>query len=230
MQKMRDWILQLEFMLDDFRALSFDHKVVRLMLVLVAVSLVGAISFSLIELILLRQPGEMVEVVTVAKPKTKLLNVEHHPIQILPRIITNVETAVRQPIPGTSAYAAEAIYLPDNEDIRISNPFTVYASVTYYSSPRSARRAIQRQAEKMGGNIIFLEVGKSRAEAGLDPERTSYFIGWTRGNYGIEVDGAFKHQSKGKTEPMIKLAQIVAQQIDRSADLVLKGGVKPPDG
>jgi hypothetical protein len=225
---MFDWKLHFENFVDDFRALSFERKLVRAMLVLVAVSLTIAVTASLAELLFLRGT-QTVNIADVPGKAETALRPEQHPIEMLPAKLPGVETKARQAMPGSSTFAAEAIYAPEDEDQMVSNPFTVYVGITYYSSAAQAAEAVQRRLEARGDGIQQLEIGSLKAQGGHGREGSSYLIGWAKGNYAIEMDGALKAKSLRK-EPMIALTTSIAEQVNNSAVRVLKEGEKQPDG
>jgi hypothetical protein len=221
--------LHLENFVESFRALPFERQMVRVMLVLMALSLTVAVSVSLIELISLHRTSKSVQ--TAGAPeesKAAPLKVEIHPIQILPSRVERVETVARQSLPGAATYAAEAIYAPEDEAMMTSNPFTVYVGVTYYSSAQLASQAVDLRAASSGGKIEPVTIGNARAQSSLAPDGYSYFIGWARGNYAIEIDGRFK-TGRGENKPMIALTHTIAEQVSKMADTAL-GGAKQPDG
>jgi len=206
--------------LADSGALPFEQKLVRVMLVLVAASLAAAIIVSGIELLSLswtrsQAPPEGASAAKVAwKPRL-------HPLELLPAEINGAAAVMRQPMPGAGDYAAEALYAPGGDPAAGGNPLTVYAGITWYPGRGLAAAAIrQRAADYKAKKKLF---AGHRALAGLSADRAGYFIGWTAGNYSIEVDAVFARKGAGDSRRMIELSNLIADQIRLKADGLIKG-------
>lgn len=183
---MRQWF-------QDFLDRPFEEKAVLFVAILLLLSFVGCSLSSVAEIIALRPPKQFVrERATVsgrlrAEPKPPV-----DPLEMLPERIEGFNTNARQPMPGAESYIAEAIYQPDDTEAVARTPLNTYVGITYHPSEEKAEEAItlsvqERYPLKTGP----VEIDGIKALSGFDTSRGSYYVGWTAGQYAIELYTTF---------------------------------------
>ena len=167
----------------------FEEKIVFLVTALLLLSLVGCSVSAIAEIIALRPPKKFVRERSVvsgklrAEPKPPV-----HPLEMLPEMVEGFRTNARQKMPGAEGYIAEAIYQPDDSDVITMTPLNTYVSITYHYSKKKAEEAISLSVqERYPLKKRPVEIDGVKATSGFDDGSGSYYVGWTLGQYAIEL-------------------------------------------
>jgi hypothetical protein len=163
-----------------------------LSLILAAVALFAAVSVNL-PLVVSQSQGPRQVPVSVSPTGTAARDLDRPPVQLLPTTILGYETIARQPVPGRTADAAEAVYVTLSMSVEAQVPIAIYARVEGFSSADDAEA---RVAKLM---ISFPRRGGTRALGGGTIARTGYasddgalLVAWSRGGYMTYVKTSFK--------------------------------------
>jgi hypothetical protein len=123
-------------------------------------------------------------------------------IDELPEFILQHETRGRQVIPSSKYPSAESIYENLDPNTMLQNPINTYAKATYYPSGPEARQSIDESINNRFSYSNTSElIGSTIVRTGYDSRSGSYFIGWTKGNFAIELITSFLDtipQNKGQ--------------------------------
>jgi hypothetical protein len=184
---------------------SFEEKLVILAIVLVLLSLAGCTVSSILEVMALRPPKRFVREGKIFVGKPSELKPPIHPLDVLPERIEGFLTNGRQKTPGAEAYMAEALYQPDDKDTATMMPMNTYAGVTYHESNQAAEKAIAANTqERYPRDKESWKVGEGlNVISGLDSSGGSYFIGWTAGQYSIQLFTSFTLKVPPNSEELL---------------------------
>lgn len=197
-------------------ALPIQRRLVIALFGVFLITQTTAVLSSIVELAWLGHAPPALETKDIAKSKRPVIKPPLHPLEILPAEMLTADTKMRQKMPGSQAYAAEAIYVPSDEDEAVRNPYSVYVSI-YYDPSGDSERTLKLRLADNGVKVEKINVGRHTALAGPASGKERYFVGWTADRYVFEIDGAFSRRAPGELEPMIEFTQLIAETLDKSA-------------
>ena len=139
-------------------------------------------------------------------PGTRLLD-------FVPLTIEGYLTGARHPLPGTKN-VAEAFFQPDTTQAKSISPYNCYVRITYQPSALRARETIELSLKRYPVDQKEIKLGDLTATEGYEKEKMAYFIGWTAGNYAIEIDTGFiRAKHPGYTNYLVDSGREVAKAV-----------------
>lgn len=109
---------------------------------------------------------------------------------MLPAAITGYVTKSRQMVPGSSD-TAEGIYEPEDMNLQLARPTTVYCQVTRFPSPAEAEAYVQERFADFPMDRATISVSDVVAISGLSTDRNQYAILFADGNVAAIVKAMF---------------------------------------
>lgn len=214
------------FLIKNFKQVSelpFKQRLVVVLFSIFVVTQTTAVLSSALELVLSDRPPRARQLSESTQKKRAISKPKLHPLEILPADVVGATTKMRQSMPGSREYAAEAIYVPLSEDEAIRNPFSIYISVSF-DPAGDLGKTLKKRLDRKGIKPEKIDIGRHTALAGQVPGKARYFVGWTTGRYIFEIDGAFSRRVQGELKPMTEFALEIARTIDKSAAEKLQSG------
>lgn len=108
---------------------------------------------------------------------------------LFPANISGFATKAAHNTPYGQGLQAEAIYQPEDMEIQLAAPLTVYCLLTAWGSEEDARRDIERVAKDfpVDAGTTVMGAGADIVTTGLNTETGRYFVGHQRGSLSLVI-------------------------------------------
>jgi hypothetical protein len=110
--------------------------------------------------------------------------------RLFPASLTGYVTKSRQMVPGSSE-SAEALYEPEDMNLQLARPTTVYGLITQFASPADAESHIQKELEKFPTDRATVMIFDAVGVSGYSADRNQYAIFIAQGNLAVMVKALF---------------------------------------
>jgi hypothetical protein len=182
---------------------AVQRRMIHILLAAYAITAMISLATAWVEIGRLDKPKSMIKNIAIQTKKTVEIAKSPTPvIDQLPEFILQHETRGRQVIPGSKYPSAESIYENLDPNTMLQNPINTYAKATYYPSGPDARMSIDNSIKNRFSYANTSElIGSTIIKAGYDSKSGSYFMGWTKDNFAIELITSFLDtipQNKGQ--------------------------------
>lgn len=200
---MRDQIVPLK---ESGYEVSWERRIILLALILALVSFAGCVTLSVLEIV----SSPQIPRFSPKKPQTAsqvqpTITPGIHPLVLLPDEISGFALNARHAVPGYETYMAEAIYQPQQEELSRVVSLNAYAKITYFERAWDAEKAIQENlTERYPEEHKVIDLNGQQAFSGLEQTKKSFFIGWSAGNYAIEIDVSFTGAVPGSKDKSLE--------------------------
>ena len=135
---------------------------------------------------------------------------------LLPPTIRGFATKANHNVPHAHGIQAEALYDPDDMQLQLASPMTVYCLLTAWESEGRAAADIERIAEDFPLEAATTILGEraSVVNTGYDTERGRYFIGYHTGSLSLVVYSTYTMKvPEQKTEDLKVHGESAAAQV-----------------
>ncbi len=137
------------------------------------------------------------------------------PLDLLPSTIEGYMTQGRHKVAG-ERNVAEAFFQPDTEQATHITPYNCHVRVSHQPSKQKAREIIALSLKRYTVGRRQLKLGDLAVTEAYEQEKMAYYLGWTMGNYAIEIDTSFiRAKHPGYTNHLVSSGREVAISVGK---------------